>query len=937
MKLSDMAFQRVVHLVTALTVVFLTACGGGGGASDSADSGGTGGTSGNGAAPPAPNVSGVVIDGYLYRAHVFLDLNGNGRFDSGEPESLTDSQGRFTLNASASQAASHAIVSSGMPGLTSDQDDPGVALPGPLWLSAPPGHFGVVSPLTTLVVARMAAGATVDSAKAAIQQSLGVGSVDVMKDFVAEKRTDSGYGQTHKLAGAIAEVLIEIERGSTASTTVLNKLSALEAGVEQWVLPNLVGIKTASTVAAAREVVIAEMQKSRPMFSVGGALSGLRGDGLVLANGTDTVSPDRDASTFIFQNLQAAGSSYGVIVQANPAGQNCQVINGAGTVSDQNVTGIVVTCMDTPGILSGVIAGLSTSGLVLQNAGEELTIPAGATMFSFPAPIPAGSSYSVFVKVQPIGRTCSVADGAGSMPSTGASNVRVTCSPNAYQVGGTIANLLDAGLRLRNGSDVLAVQAGSTTFAMPLPVAYGGSYSIKIEAQPNGQVCSVANSSGTMGAANVTSVQIACASNAYTLGGTVSDLNTDGLVLRNGSELLPVVPGSTSFVFGNPVAFGGTYAVTIESQPNRHTCTLANANGTMPGKNVASVEVTCSAYKYRLIDLGTLPGCAYSRATALSSDGKVAGNSCTQDAQGTWRSRAFLYANGKMQGLGVIGTNPTSESSATGVNSAAVVIGDSTGDSEGFIFRNGMMERFPVGVPPNAFPGLTVVTKVYPAAINDEGVVVGTVGGLEAESEWPPLDRAFVYQSGALRYLGNAVGGMTMFYAHSVNQHGQVVARGDFISPSPSPYFPYVTLFDLGSNAQGAILAGIMPACAPRVSNAGAVLMCVGKGPPIESWIMSGATQTVIPPLDPDAYVTTGHGINRWGEVVGYAYRFDLGIPAGFIYRAGKTLPLDDVLDASVDGWHIVDAADINDDGLIAATAKFKAGQERAVLLVPIR
>lgn len=247
------------------------------------------------------------------------------------------------------------------------------------------------------------------------------------------------------------------------------------------------------------------------------------------------------------------------------------------------------------------------------------------------------------------------------------------------------------------------------------------------------------------------------------------------------------------------------------------------------------------------------------------------------------------------------------------------------------------MERFPVGVPPNAFPGLTVVTKVYPAAINDEGVVVGTVGGLEAESEWPPLDRAFVYQSGALRYLGNAVGGMTMFYAHSVNQHGQVVARGDFISPSPSPYFPYVTLFDLGSNAQGAILAGIMPACAPRVSNAGAVLMCVGKGPPIESWIMSGATQTVIPPLDPDAYVTMGHGINRWGEVVGYAYRFDLGIPAGFIYRAGKTLPLDDVLDASVDGWHIVDAADINDDGLIAATAKFKAGQERAVLLVPIR
>lgn len=928
MTASIRAFPGAVALIAGC--LLLASCGGGGGGSETLDSGGT-----DAAPPPAStSISGVAIDGYLYRALVFLDTNGNGRFDTGEPESLTDDQGRFTLTASTSQAASHAIGVMGLPGLTIDQDDPGKTLSAPTWLMAPIGHSGVVSPLTTLVLARAAGGATLESAKVSVQQDLGLGSVDVMKDFVAEGNTDSGYVQAHKLSAAIAEILIQIEGESTPSTTLLNKLATLDSRIRELIVANLAGIKAASSVSAARALVVALIEGSQRIYGIGGTISNLNGHGLVLANGTNTVSPDRGATTFDFAVRQANGSSYNVSVQAHPAGQNCQVVGGAGTVSSTNVTNIVVNCRNTSGMLSGVITGLSTSGLVLQNGSEELPIPSGATAFAFSAAFPLGTAYSVFVKTQPIGKTCSAANAAGNMPQGGVNSVQITCSANAYQVSGTVTNLIGAGLKLRNGADVLAVPAGSAAFTMPLPVAFGGSYSITIEAQPIGQVCSAANAGGTMGAGSVTSVQIVCASNMYTLGGTISGLNTDGLILRNGSELLHVEAGSSSFVFRSAIAYGGAYAVTVEVQPNRYTCSLENSSGTMGSANVTSVQVTCSAYKYRLLDLGTLPGCSYSRATAISSDGKVAGYSCAQVA-GVVRKRAFLYSSGRMRDLGVIGTDATSESRAAAVNSSGVVVGESTGDTGDFIFQNDRMARIPAGT----FPGITTVTNILPKAINDDGVVVGNVSG---SGPTPPdgegMSRAFVHQGGGMRYLGNTANGSTTISADSINQHGHIVGKGGQYTYAAGYYY-----FTGGAGSTSVYLHGGYIFDVLRVSNVGVVLVCSGDDAQ-RSYTLKDLIMTSIPTypaLAPRNFpVTCGRGINRWGEVVGIALGVTEGgvsVRDGFLYREGATLSLDAVLDASAQGWHIAEASAINDDGLIAATAKFNSGDDRAVILVPIR
>ena len=100
--------------LTIICIAFLTiltACGGGSGG---------GGTSATG----STSFSGIAMDGYLYKATVFLDLNGNGIFDTGEPTATTSETGAFTLSATQEQINTFRLVVVAVVGTTIDQDSP---------------------------------------------------------------------------------------------------------------------------------------------------------------------------------------------------------------------------------------------------------------------------------------------------------------------------------------------------------------------------------------------------------------------------------------------------------------------------------------------------------------------------------------------------------------------------------------------------------------------------------------------------------------------------------------------------------------------------------------------------------------------------------------------------------------------------------------------
>jgi hypothetical protein len=105
----------------------------------------------------------------------------------------------------------------------------------------------------------------------------------------------------------------------------------------------------------------------------------------------------------------------------------------------------------------------------------------------------------------------------------------------------------------------------------------------------------VANGSGTLAAANVTNVEVTCTTNQFTVGGTVTGLTGDQVVLQNngGDNQVITADGGFTFAAQDDVS---SYDVTVLSQPDNpsQTCSVANGSGTLAGANVTNVEITCT-------------------------------------------------------------------------------------------------------------------------------------------------------------------------------------------------------------------------------------------------------------------------------------------------------------------------------------------------------
>jgi hypothetical protein len=168
--------------------------------------------------------------------------------------------------------------------------------------------------------------------------------------------------------------------------------------------------------------------------------------------------------------------------------------------------------------IAGTVVGLSYDGLVLTTNGMTTPVkapPAGTptTTFTFPQSLSYGDVYDVTVKTDPAHQTCTVAsfqdssghfytgpkDTAGRLASI---NIGVSCTTDSFSIGGKITGLTADGLVLINGSgdaySPVAGTKGDLDFAFSGLVPYGSTYGVSVLTQPTGQMCTVANGTGTM-------------------------------------------------------------------------------------------------------------------------------------------------------------------------------------------------------------------------------------------------------------------------------------------------------------------------------------------------------------------------------------------------------------------------------------------------------
>jgi hypothetical protein len=168
-------------------------------------------------------------------------------------------------------------------------------------------------------------------------------------------------------------------------------------------------------------------------------------------------------------------------------------------------------------LLGGQISGVTKPGMVLTNNGGsdyEIPVPSngtGVTTFFFPNLISSDDKYDVRVKSVPSNvdiNTCQYLYNTGRA-GFDVTTIQISCAFRTQALGGTVSNLKGE-LILVNGSDRVIVPAGATTFAMAR-VAQDAPYGVSILTNPPNQSCTIANGSGTMGAADVNNVTVTCA------------------------------------------------------------------------------------------------------------------------------------------------------------------------------------------------------------------------------------------------------------------------------------------------------------------------------------------------------------------------------------------------------------------------------------------
>jgi hypothetical protein len=332
--------------------------------------------------------------------------------------------------------------------------------------------------------------------------------------------------------------------GVTFTPTELGtRTGALTINYDAFGSPTVLNLKGTGNVTGLKSITVTP---TNPSIAVG-ATQQFVATGQFSNGSTENLT---DAVTWSSSIPGVASISATGLASALGAGQT--VIKAAsGTINGSTTLTVTSSVTYTIG---GTISGLSGSGLVLQNnGGNNLSVAAGATSFTFSTPIPAGSTYNVTVLTQPSNpaQTCTVTNGSGTANGN-VTNIQVACSTTTYTIGGTISGLSSSGLVLQNnGGNNLSVAAGATSFTFSTPIPAGSTYSVTVLTQPSNpaQTCTVTNGSGTANG-NVTNVQVTCTTT--TASATLSPTSAH----QGSSETIVITGTSTNFGPTTALNFG---------------------------------------------------------------------------------------------------------------------------------------------------------------------------------------------------------------------------------------------------------------------------------------------------------------------------------------------------------------------------------------------
>jgi len=303
-----------------------------------------GGSGGGGSGSGGTTFSGTVIKGPLVNAFVFLDENGNGLFDAGEPNFTTSSTGGFSISSSA--ANPKLIVT------TNDQTidtTTGTVLSG-MTFKAPTGA-SVVSPLTTMMEET---GLSVAQIKSVLGLPASVNpltfnpyapGVNTADALAAEQASAQTMATLAAFAAAAAGTGISQQDAFAAAlsalSTVMQSKSSSGASLDLSDATDLAAVQTAFTTAVAAIPSVTGAQTTAMAGIIGDATTAIQNVNNKIASITNTDLSDA-ANGNIFGLLQVLQD------QVEKAAEDETATPGSGTIGFTDPTAVDNAATNSP-------------------------------------------------------------------------------------------------------------------------------------------------------------------------------------------------------------------------------------------------------------------------------------------------------------------------------------------------------------------------------------------------------------------------------------------------------------------------------------------------------------------------------------------------------------------------------------------------------------
>ncbi len=559
--------------------------------------------------------SGVVADGYIRGAEVYIDTNGNGKADPNTDfyVGTTDSQGNFILPANAPQGA---IIAVG--GVNID-----TGVPNNVPLKAPAGAT-VVTPLTTLVQELVEQkGVDAATAETKVKTALGITSNVSLKDYDPLGAQDV---TVQKAAAKVATLLVKAEQlqagageaaltqlAQTVDTSALSNQSiTLDSATVSTILD------TALQSAGATQQVLNQVATEAPTLAT-------------KLNTIDTAQTIDEISTTQAQVLDTTPP-------AVPASPDLQASSDTGASSTDNLTNATSltlrvsfdnSALDGTALVSGDTLSISEGSSALATVTlSELQVSAGYADVTLPNLLPGQHTL-----------VAQVSDKAGNSSAI-SSPLQVTIDTIAPSAP-TIATVA--------GDDVISQGEETTTLtgtaeanaSVTLTLGQGNTQTVTADAQGNWQYTLTSADITAMGqgAVSITATATDAAGNTSTAGSrsitidtiapnapTIATVAGDDVISQGEEATTLTGTAEANALVTLSLGQGNTQTVTVDAQGNWQY-TLTPADITAMGQGPVTITATATdavgnsgAAGSRSITIDTVAPSAPTIATVAGDD-----------------------------------------------------------------------------------------------------------------------------------------------------------------------------------------------------------------------------------------------------------------------------------------------------------------------------